>query len=169
MQIVTRPSDLSGCDFPEQLDPLLQRIYQARGVNNPAELDRQLSCLPKPASMQGIPAAVARLVVALEEKHQVMIVGDFDADGATSSALMVLALTAMGYANVEFLVPNRFDYGYGLTPEIVDLAAQKNPQLIITVDKKLSIWPHKKIPSLLLPSTMASPVSMASPMLIVWV
>ncbi|MGY8851170.1 MAG: DHH family phosphoesterase, partial [Pseudomonadales bacterium] len=138
MQIATRPVDLSGCDFPEQLDPLLQRIYQARGVNNPAELDRQLSCLPKPASMQGIPAAVARLVVALEEKHQVMIVGDFDADGATSSALMVLALTAMGYANVEFLVPNRFDYGYGLTPEIVDLAAQKNPQLIITVDNGIS-------------------------------
>ncbi|MDB9952215.1 single-stranded-DNA-specific exonuclease RecJ [Porticoccaceae bacterium] len=138
MQIETRPSDLSGCNFPEHIDPLLQRIYQARGVNNQAELDRQLSCLPKPASMQGIPAAVARLVVALEEKHQVMIVGDFDADGATSSALMVLALTAMGYANVEFLVPNRFDYGYGLTPEIVDLAAQKNPQLIITVDNGIS-------------------------------
>ena len=60
MQIETRPSDLSGCNFPEHIDPLLQRIYQARGVNNQAELDRQLSCLPKPASMQGIPAAVAR-------------------------------------------------------------------------------------------------------------
>ena len=138
MQIVTRPVDLSSCDFPEQLDPLLQRIYQARGISNQEQLDRQLSCLPKPASMQGIPAAVARLVLALEQKHQIMIVGDFDADGATSSALMVLALTAMGYTNVEFLVPNRFDYGYGLTPEIVDLAAQKSPDIIITVDNGIS-------------------------------
>ncbi len=138
MQIVTRPVDLSSCDFPEQLDPLLKRIYQARGISNQEQLDRQLSCLPKPASMQGVPAAVTRLVLALEQKHQIMIVGDFDADGATSSALMVLALTAMGYTNVEFLVPNRFDYGYGLTPEIVDLAAQKSPDIIITVDNGIS-------------------------------
>ena len=81
MQIVTRPVDLSSCDFPEQLDPLLQRIYQARGISNQEQLDRQLSCLPKPASMQGIPAAVAGLVLALEQKHQIMIVGDFDAVG----------------------------------------------------------------------------------------
>lgn len=138
MQIVTRPVDLSSCDFPQHLDPLLQRIYQARGISNLDQLDRQLSCLPKPASMQGIPAAVARLVVALEQNHQIMIVGDFDADGATSSALMVLALAAMGYANVEFLVPNRFDYGYGLTTEIVELAAQKSPDVIITVDNGIS-------------------------------
>ncbi|MDG2501080.1 MAG: single-stranded-DNA-specific exonuclease RecJ [Porticoccaceae bacterium] len=138
MQIVTRSADLSRCDFPEQFDPLLQRIYQARGINNQQQLDRQLSCLPKPASMQGIAAAVTRLVEALAQKHQIMIVGDFDADGATSSALMVLALRAMGYTDVDFLVPNRFDYGYGLTPEIVDLAAQKKPDIIITVDNGIS-------------------------------
>ena len=138
MQIVTRPVELGGCNFPEQLDPLLQRIYQARGISHQGQLDRHLSCLPPPESMQGIPAAVQRLILGLEEQHQIVIVGDFDADGATSSALMVLALTAMGYANVEFLVPNRFDYGYGLTPEIVDLAAQKSPDLIITVDNGIS-------------------------------
>ncbi|MCT2529992.1 single-stranded-DNA-specific exonuclease RecJ [SAR92 clade bacterium H921] len=138
MQIETRPVDLSSCDFAQQLDPLLQRIYQARGISNQDQLDRHLSCLPKPASMQGVHAAVERLILALEQKHQIMILGDFDADGATSSALMVLALKAMGYDSVNFLVPNRFDYGYGLTPEIVDLAAQNAPDLIITVDNGIS-------------------------------
>ncbi len=76
--------------------------------------------------------------MAIKEKEACNIVGDFDADGETSSALMVLALTAMGYTNVAFLVPNRFDYGYGLTPEIVDLAAQKTPDLIVTVDNGIS-------------------------------
>ena len=138
MQITTRSFDLNDCDFPEQLDPLLRRIYQSRGVTRFDHLNRQLSCLPKPGTMRGVCDAVERLVVAAKEKQAVTIVGDFDADGATSSALMVLALTAMGYTNVTFLVPNRFDYGYGLTPEIVDLAAQKTPDLIITVDNGIS-------------------------------
>jgi single-stranded-DNA-specific exonuclease len=138
MQIVTRPFDLSGCDFSEQLDPLLQRIYQSRGVQSQAALERQLSCLPKPQSMTGLDAATERLVAAAQKQQSVLIVGDFDADGATSSALMVLALGAMGFGRVEFLVPNRFDYGYGLTPEIVDLAAEKSPHLIITVDNGIS-------------------------------
>ena len=88
--------------------------------------------------MQGIAAAVSRLVTAIHQQESILIVGDFDADGATSSALMVLALRAMGFKTVDFLVPNRFDYGYGLTPEIVDLAAQKSPDLIITVDNGIS-------------------------------
>jgi single-stranded-DNA-specific exonuclease len=138
MQIATRPVDLSGCDFSSQLDPLLQRIYQSRGVATEAELERQLSCLPQPSSMSGISVATSRLVTALKTQQSVMILGDFDADGATSSALMVLALRAMGFSKVDFLVPNRFDYGYGLTPEIVDLAAQQAPQLIITVDNGIS-------------------------------
>ena len=138
MQIATRPVDLSGCDFSEQLDPLLQRIYQSRGVSDQQALERQLSCLPAPLAMQGIAAAVSRLVTAIHQQESILIVGDFDADGATSSALMVLALRAMGFKTVNFLVPNRFDYGYGLTPEIVDLAAQKSPDLIITVDNGIS-------------------------------
>ena len=138
MQIATRSSDPKDCDFPEQLDPLLGRIYQGRGVTKFDHLNRHLSCLPKPSAMQGMGAAVDRLIVALKKKQALTIIGDFDADGATSSALMVLALTAMGYTNVAFLVPNRFDYGYGLTAEIVDLAAQKTPDLIITVDNGIS-------------------------------
>ena len=138
MHIATRPFDLSGCDFSAQLDPLLQRIYQSRGISQQHQLGRRLNDLPQPNLMAGIGAASQRLVSAIQYQQSVLIVGDFDADGATSSALMVLALKAMGLQQVDFLVPNRFDYGYGLTPEIVDLAAVKSPQLIITVDNGIS-------------------------------
>jgi single-stranded-DNA-specific exonuclease len=138
MHIATRPFDLSGCDFSAQLDPLLQRIYQSRGISQQQQLGRRLNDLPRPDLMAGIGAASQRLVSAIQHQQSVLIVGDFDADGATSSALMVLALKAMGLRQVDFLVPNRFDYGYGLTPEIVDLAAVKSPQLIITVDNGIS-------------------------------
>jgi len=138
MQIATRPVDLSGCDFSDQLDPLLQRIYQSRGIANQQQLERRLSCLPQPRLMSGIAAASSRLVTALQNQQSVLILGDFDADGATSSALMMLALGAMGFTKVNFLVPNRFDYGYGLTPEIVELAAESFPDLIITVDNGIS-------------------------------
>ena len=138
MRIVNRSYDLEKANFSAATSPLLQRIYQARGLSSDSDLSLQLSTLPSPSLMHGLDTAVAHLVDVLEAKQKIIIVGDFDADGATSSALMVLALTAMGYKSVEFLVPNRFDYGYGLTPEIVELAEQKNPQLIITVDNGIS-------------------------------
>ena len=138
MQIHTRVSNLDDADFSSELDPLLQRIYQSRGINNQLALDRQLSCLPAPSLLSGMTKAVERLITALQQDQQIVIVGDFDADGATSSALMMLALRAMGFQRLEFLVPNRFDYGYGLTPEIVDLATQYKPQLIVTVDNGIS-------------------------------
>ena len=138
MQIQSRSFNLDDADFSPQLDPLLQRIYQSRGVNSQSGLDRQLSYLPSPSLLKGMPEAVERLITALKEDQQIVIVGDFDADGATSSALMMLALRAMGFHKLEFLVPNRFDYGYGLTPEIVDLATQYQPQLVVTVDNGIS-------------------------------
>ena len=138
MQIHTRASNLDDADFSSELDPLLQRIYQSRGINNQLALDRQLSCLPAPSLLSGMTEAVERLITALQQDQQIVIVGDFDADGATSSALMMLALRAMGFQRLEFLVPNRFDYGYGLTPEIVDLATQYKPRLIVTVDNGIS-------------------------------
>jgi len=138
MLIEARPFDANLDNFDDKLDPLLKRIYLARGITDSAALERKLACLPAPKAMQGIPAAVELLVRALTDQKRILIVGDFDADGATSSALMVLALTAMGCQQVDFLVPNRFDYGYGLTPEIVDLAVQKNPDVIITVDNGIS-------------------------------
>jgi single-stranded-DNA-specific exonuclease len=138
MHIATRSYDLSQVDFSDSLDSLLQRIYQSRGVNCEADLSLQLTGLPTPDSLIGIEAAVEHLIAVLQAQQRVLIVGDFDADGATSSALMILALTAMGYKHLDFLVPNRFQYGYGLTPEIVELARSKKPDLIITVDNGIS-------------------------------
>ncbi|MGB1327838.1 MAG: single-stranded-DNA-specific exonuclease RecJ [Porticoccaceae bacterium] len=138
MRIVNRIFDLENSSFSQATSPLLQRIYQARGLHSDADLSLQLSKLPSPNLMLGIDTAVELLVEALESQQRVVIVGDFDADGATSSALMLLALRAMGFESVDFLVPNRFDYGYGLTPEIVELAQQKQPHMIITVDNGIS-------------------------------
>ena len=138
MRIVNRSCDLDKATFSAATAPLLQRIYQSRGLNSDADLSLNLSNLPSPDLMLGIDTAVEHLVDVLKANQRIVIVGDFDADGATSSALMVLALTAMGFDSVEFLVPNRFDYGYGLTPEIVELAQHKKPHLIITVDNGIS-------------------------------
>lgn len=138
MRIVNRSCDLDKATFSAATGPLLQRIYQSRGLNSDADLSLSLSNLPSPDLMLGLDTAVEHLVDVLKANQRIVIVGDFDADGATSSALMVLALTAMGFDSVEFLVPNRFDYGYGLTPEIVELAQQKKPHLIITVDNGIS-------------------------------
>lgn len=138
MKITARADDLSETNFVEISDPLLQQIYRSRGLKSDAELNLQLAELPNPRSLKGIDAAVDELINALHQQQRILIVGDFDADGATSSALMLLALSAMGFKAVDFLVPNRFDYGYGLTPEIVELARSKAPDLIITVDNGIS-------------------------------
>ena len=138
MRIVNRTFNPENARFSKAIDPLLQRIFQARNICSDTELNRHLSQLPSPNLMLGIDTAVGHLIDALNDKQRIIIVGDFDADGATSSALMVLALKAMGFESVEFLVPNRFDYGYGLTPEIVALAQQKQPHVIITVDNGIS-------------------------------
>lgn len=118
--------------------PLLQRIYAARGLHSDADLPRHVKHLPSPALLHGCDAAVGLLVAAFEQQQRVLIVGDFDADGATSSALMVLALSRMGLAQVDYLVPNRFDYGYGLTPEIVAQALVYRPDIIVTVDNGIA-------------------------------
>ena len=137
MQIIHRKPKADD-RFSEQIHPLLRRVYLAREVGEEAQLNRQLNCLPPPSSLCGVASAVARLIVALRAQQRLIVVGDFDADGATSSALMMLALRAMGFRDIDFLVPNRFEYGYGLTPEIVDLAAQQSPQLLVTVDNGIS-------------------------------
>ncbi len=118
------------------LHPVLARVYAARGVTSPADLDQSLERLLPVGTLEGIPAAVELLLAHRE--RSVLVVGDFDADGATSSALMVRALGALGFAAVGFLVPNRFEFGYGLTPEIVALARTRSPSLIVTVDNGVS-------------------------------
>lgn len=120
------------------LHPVLARIYASRGISTLDDLGRQLKELLPDTAMHGMDAAVIRLVRALEHREAILIVGDFDCDGATSTALAILALRQFGAASVEYLVPNRFEYGYGLSPEIVDVAATQEPGLIITVDNGIS-------------------------------
>lgn len=117
--------------------PVLARVLAARGIADAAELDPALQHLLPPA-LADLDAACARLERALQADEPVLVVGDFDADGATSVALAVRALRAMGHEHVDYLVPNRFDFGYGLTPELVEIAAERRPGLILTVDNGIS-------------------------------
>lgn len=119
------------------LHPVLERVYLARGVRSLEELRTSLDRLLPVGTLEGVEQAVD-LLLAHRARGRVLIVGDFDADGATSTALMVRAMRAWGFAAVDFLVPNRFEFGYGLTPEIVALAARREPSLIVTVDNGIS-------------------------------
>ncbi len=115
------------------LHPVLARVFAARGIATANELDRGLATLPGFATMKGIDAAAARLADAIARREKIVVVADYDADGATACAVAMRGLASMG-AVVDFLVPNRFEYGYGLTPEIVAEAARMAPRLIVTVD-----------------------------------
>ena len=116
----------------------LKRIYANRGITNPAELLLTLDQLHPPQQLKGVAEAAELLADAVEGDGRVLIVGDFDADGATSSAMAVSVLQQMGLREVAYLVPNRFEFGYGLTTEIVELAAAQMPDLIVTVDNGIS-------------------------------
>ena len=115
-------------------DALLDRIFSARGITALDQVENNLAQLLSPQELPDIDRAAMRLADAVTQQQKILIVGDFDADGATSVALCLLALKAMGAAHVDYLVPNRFDYGYGLSPEIVELAATQSPAVIVTVD-----------------------------------
>lgn len=120
------------------LHPLLARIYAGRGIRDARELDLGLDQLLPPDGLMNVERAAVMLADAIAGRRRILIVGDFDADGATSTALGVSVLREFGAAHVDYLVPNRFEYGYGLTPEIVELAAARQPDLIITVDNGIS-------------------------------
>jgi len=137
LRVVRRTPASPGAPLGARLHPVLGRVYAARGVHEAAELDNSLVRLLPVGTLEGIPAAV-ELLLQHRATGRVLIIGDFDADGATSSALMVRALRGCGFAHVDFLVPNRFQFGYGLTPEIVALAAGRAPSLIVTVDNGIS-------------------------------
>jgi len=117
--------------------PVLARVFASRGVATSGELDADLATLPPFATMKGIDTAAARLADAIARGEKILIVADYDADGATACAVGIRGLAGMG-ANVDFLVPNRFEYGYGLTPEIVREAAAREPRLIVTVDNGIA-------------------------------
>ena len=137
MRIEPRPLPAQLPDLGD-LPPLLTRLYAARGVQSAAELDKGLARLIPYQQLKGIDAAVDLLVQALQQRQRILIVGDFDADGATASSVGVLGLRMLGAAHVDYLVPNRFEYGYGLTPEIVAVALQRQPELLVTVDNGIS-------------------------------
>ncbi len=139
MQKICLRRSTAGFPLLEDLHPVLARIYAARGIQSRHDLDYRLTHLLHYRSLKGIEIAASILATALMQKQRILIIGDFDSDGATSSALAVSALRSFGVEYVDYLVPNRFEYGYGLTPEIVALAlATKQPDLIITVDNGIA-------------------------------
>jgi single-stranded-DNA-specific exonuclease len=137
-KILRREFDAPDNDLPDDMHPVLKRIYLARHVKSAQELDHSLKGLLKPETLLGIDKAVALLADALSRRARIVVVADFDADGATSCAVAVRALRAMGAQDVRYLVPDRVIHGYGLTPKIVDEALKQHPDLIITVDNGIS-------------------------------
>jgi len=137
IKIKRRPEvDLSV--LPESISELLRRIYISRGINNVSQLDKGAKGLHSFKTLKGIDRAVELLFLAIEKKKRIIVVGDFDADGATSSALSVLALRSLGCNNIDYLVPNRFEDGYGLSPDVVNQAIDYNADVIMTVDNGVS-------------------------------
>jgi len=136
-QIIRRPS-VNDQHLPTALHPVIKQIYARRGVNSSDELLLNAQQLISVDKLLGIDQACVLLHQAFLDKSKIIIVGDFDADGATSTALMMEALSLLGFNEHNFIVPNRFEYGYGLTPEIVDITAQQQADLIITVDNGIS-------------------------------
>ena len=134
--VESRPKQPS--ELGSGLPVFLRDALAARGVTDAAEMDLSLNQLHAPDLLPGVEAAAERLATAITEDERILIAGDFDADGATASALCVSALRAMGAGDVDFLVPNRFEYGYGLSPELVNVALSRSPRVIVTVDNGVS-------------------------------
>lgn len=135
--ILRRPPAETGKVLAD-LHPVLQRVYLARQITSTQELEQSLDRLIPPSRLKGIHQAAELLAGALRARQRILIVADFDVDGATSCALVVRALRSLGAQDVRYIVPNRFEYGYGLTPEIVALISQQQPAVIITVDNGIS-------------------------------
>ncbi|WP_431477567.1 single-stranded-DNA-specific exonuclease RecJ [Massilia eburnea] len=139
-RIAIRPCPSQEAELLRQggVHPVLARLFAARGLNNPAELSSELAALMQPSGLLHIDRAAEFLADSIAAAKRMVIVADYDCDGATACATAIRGLRAMG-ANVDFIVPNRFEYGYGLTPEIVELTArEKSPDIIITVDNGIA-------------------------------
>ena len=135
---IIRRDQVNDEHLPATLHPIVRQIYARRGVTSKDQLELTASHLCAVDSLKGLPEACELLYQALKDKKNITVIGDFDADGATSTALMMEALRMLGSTNHHFLVPNRFKYGYGLTPEIVDIAASQGAQVLVTVDNGIS-------------------------------
>jgi len=125
-------------DLPNDIHPVLKRIYAARDVKTADDLDYSLQKLLPYEDLSNIHEAVALLAEAIKSNKRILIVADFDADGATSCAVGMQGLRQMGATDVVYVVPNRFEFGYGLSPEIVEVAAEMSPDLLVTVDNGIS-------------------------------
>ncbi len=127
-----------GINLPDSIHPVLKRIYASRNIKSSEDLDYSLGSLIPYEELSGVDDAVILLQEMITQKKRILIVADFDADGATSCALAIRGLTAMGAEDVIYVVPNRFEHGYGLSPKIVDVALDHDPDLIVTVDNGIS-------------------------------
>jgi single-stranded-DNA-specific exonuclease len=136
--IITRRTCSENVELPDEIHPVLRRIYAARNICSKNELNYSLSELLPYGQLKGISQAVELLTQALGKDKRILIVADYDADGATSCVLAKRGLEAMGARYVNFVVPNRFEFGYGLSPEIVEVAAEQQPDILITVDNGIS-------------------------------
>ncbi|MEE9338651.1 MAG: single-stranded-DNA-specific exonuclease RecJ [Methylococcaceae bacterium] len=136
-KIVPRPQNKKK-SFLKDIDPILLKIFLTRGITENEQIERTLAKLPSPWLLSGMELMVGHLITAIKQQQKICIVADFDADGATSCVVAIKGLELLGAADVSYVVPNRFEYGYGLTPEIVELVKQKNPDVIITVDNGIS-------------------------------
>lgn len=135
--IIPRPATKKKSHLTE-INPILKAIFASRGVTESQQLDRTLANLPSPWLLSGMEVMVDHLISAIKDQQKISIVADFDADGATSCVVAKKGLELLGASSVSFVVPNRFEYGYGLTPEIVELVKQQKPDIIITVDNGIS-------------------------------
>lgn len=125
-------------DWPEHIHPVLRRVYAARGALHPGDVEYRLAALYSPQSLSGIDSACELLAKALRDDLHIVIVGDFDADGATGTAVAWRGLRALGAQRVSYQVPNRFTHGYGLSPALVETLLPRKPELIITVDNGIA-------------------------------
>lgn len=136
-KIVERPLPNKNTAVSEK-NAILKRIYLARNITSDINLQRGLDQLPSPWLLTGMQAMVQSLIHAIERQKRIVIVADFDADGATSCTVAIKGLQLLGATDIDFIVPNRFEYGYGLTPEIVELVIAKQADVLVTVDNGIS-------------------------------
>mgnify|MGYP001825658000 FL=1 len=133
-QIRERSRGAAGEKLPADLHPVLSRILLSRGITRAEELVLDMPSLLPPGQLSGIGSAAEKISAAVMQNQRILIVGDFDADGATGTAVAFLSLRAMGCTSLDFRVPNRFEFGYGLSAALVDTLAGDPPDLLITVD-----------------------------------
>lgn len=137
-KIIRRESGKVSPELESSLHSILCRVFANRSIKTEAELNYPLTQLLPWNRLHSIDLAAKRIAEAIVNNEHILIVGDYDADGATSTALAIQALTAFGCKNVEYFIPDRFKYGYGLSPAIIDTVLSRQPQLLITVDNGMS-------------------------------